>query len=141
MHSNASSTKGYAAILGSTWFASEWLEPFKQFHINFFPIVLSLEMWGCQFQNHKIIFLTDNKVVVAIINKTSSKDKTIMKLVRILVISCLQNNVVFFKAKHVPGKFNVLADRLSRIKFKGVLSLSPWLNKTPVQILANLLHI
>lgn len=106
-----------------------------------FPIVLSLEMWGCQFQNHKIVFLTDNEVVVAIINKTSSKDKTIMKLVRRLVISCLQNNIFFFKAKHVPGKFNVLADRLSRLKFKGALSLSPWLNKTPVQIQANLLHI
>lgn len=143
MHTDAASTKGYAAILGSTWFASEWLEPFKQFHITvleLFPIVLALEMWGSQFQNHKILFLTDNEAVVAIINKTSSKDKTIMKLVRRLVISCLQNNI-FFKAKHVPGKFNVLADRLSRLEFQEVLTLAPWLNKTPVQIPANLLHI
>lgn len=143
LHTDAASTKGYAAILGSTWFASEWLEPFKQFHITvleLFPIVLALEMWGSQFQNHKILFLTDNEAVVAIINKTSSKDKTIMKLVRRLVISCLQNNI-FFKAKHVPGKFNVLADRLSRLEFQEALTLAPWLNKTPVQIPANLLHI
>lgn len=77
---------------------------------------------------------------MAIINKTSSKDKTIMKLVRRLVISCLQNNI-FFKAKHVPGKFNVLADRLSGLEFQEVLTLAQWLNKTPVQIPANLLHI
>lgn len=32
-------------------------------------------MWGSQFQNHNILFLTDNETVVAIINKTSSKDK------------------------------------------------------------------
>lgn len=61
--------------------------------LELFPIVLALEMWGSQFQNHNILFLTDNEAVVAIINKTSSKDKTIMKLVRRLVISCLQNNI------------------------------------------------
>lgn len=51
----------------------------------------------------KILFLTDNEAVVAIINKTSSKDKTIMKLVRRLVISCLQNNI-FFQSKTCPWK-------------------------------------
>lgn len=49
LHTDAASPKGYTAILGSTWFASEWLEPFKQFHITMlelFPIMLALEIWG-----------------------------------------------------------------------------------------------
>lgn len=34
LHNGAASTKGFAAILGSTWFATEWLELIKQFHIT-----------------------------------------------------------------------------------------------------------
>lgn len=97
-------------------------------------------MRGSQFQNHKILFLTDNEAVVAIINKTSSKDKAIMKQVKRLVISCLQNNISL-QRKHVPGKFNVLADKLFRREFQEAQTLSLCLNKTPVQISANLHHI
>ncbi|XP_062572622.1 uncharacterized protein LOC134234551 [Saccostrea cucullata] len=79
---DAASTQGFAAILGAVWFAARWPDEFKQLHITIlelFPIVLAMEMWGSHFQNHKILFLTDNEAVVAIINKTSSKDKTVMK--------------------------------------------------------------
>ncbi|XP_062567617.1 uncharacterized protein LOC134229845 [Saccostrea cucullata] len=101
LYTDAASTQVFAAILGAVWFAAKWPDEFKQLHITIlelFPIVLAMEMWGSQFQNHKILFLTDNEAVVAIINKTSSKDKTVMKLVRRLVLICLQNNILF-KAK------------------------------------------
>ena len=51
--------------------------------------------------------------VVEIINKQSSKDRTLKRLVRRLVLAGLKFNVLF-KAKHIPGKSNVVADHLSR---------------------------
>lgn len=143
LYTDAASTQGFAAILGASWFATEWPDQFRHLHITvleLFPIVLAMEIWGSQFQNHKILFLTDNEAVVAIINKTSSKDKIIMKLVRRLVLICLRNNILF-KAKHVPGKQNVIADKLSRLDFQKTLALAPWLNRQPVQIPLHLLHI
>jgi hypothetical protein len=46
-----------------------------------FPIVLAVEIWGQTLSNHKVLFMTDNQAVSEIINKTSSKEKKMMKLV------------------------------------------------------------
>ena len=77
--------------------------------LEFYPIVLRLYLWGHQMQNHFILFLTDNEALVYIINKQSSKDKNLMFFVRKLVLICSQNNILF-KAKHVRGVYNTLAD-------------------------------
>ena len=45
--------------------------------------------------NSSLIFLCDNKAVVEIINKQSSKDKTIMNLVRPLVLKLISHNILF----------------------------------------------
>ena len=63
--------------------------------------------------NKHVTFHCDNKSVTEIINKQSSKQKTIMVLVRHLVLTCMQYNIVF-KAQHIEGCRNVLPDRLSR---------------------------
>ena len=68
---------------------------------------------GPLWKNHCILFFTDNEALTAIINKQSSTDNNIMKLLRCLVLACLQYNVLF-QAKHIQGRKNVLADALSR---------------------------
>lgn len=50
------------------------------------------------------------------INKQTSKEKSIMRLIRRLVLATLSYNI-HFRAKHIPGKHNVTADRLSRFQF------------------------
>ena len=45
-----------------------------------------------------------------------------MKLVRHLVLKCMQFNI-HFKAKHIPGKHNVLADLLSRSRLQDARSI------------------
>ena len=70
--------------------------------------------------NQRILFYTDNAALFDIINKTTFRDPTIMVLVRQLVLACLKFNI-FFRAQHVPGVHNTLADALSRLqisKFK-----------------------
>lgn len=84
LYNDAASTQGFAVIFGASWFASDWQDEFTHLHITIlelFSIVLAMEIWGSHFQNRKILFLTDNEAVVAIINKTSSKDMTVVKLV------------------------------------------------------------
>lgn len=127
---------GFAAVLGSQWFVGTWKPEMQQYHITvkeLFPIILAIEIWGAKFKNHKLLFLTDNEAVACIINKTSSKDKTLMVLVRRLVVAALKFNI-FFRAKHIPGKTNVVADQLSRFCFQRAREYAPWLDPNPVVI-------
>jgi len=66
------------------------------------------------------LFMTDNESVVHVINKQTSRDT--LSLIRKMVLICVRNNILF-RAKHIPGIKNGLADSLSRLqvsKFKGM---------------------
>ena len=134
---------GFAAILGSDWFVGHWIEEHQTYQIaikELFPIVLALEIWGPILANKKILFFSDNMAVVEIINKQSSKDKTLMRLIRRLVLCALQYNIVF-RAKHIAGKLNVIADKLSRFKFQEAKKVAPWLKLQPTNIPSHLNYI
>lgn len=105
-----------------------------------FPIVIALEHWGQGLRDSKVLFLTDNMAVVEIINKQTSKEKVLMTLIRRLVLSALRFNILFC-AKHIPGKHNVIADRLSRLQFQEAFSVAPQLEQSRVQVAACLLQI
>ena len=83
--------------------------------LEFYPIVFSLMLWGNQIKNRCITFFTDNEALVHVINKSTCKDTTLMVFVRKLVLDCLNHNILF-KAKHISGFKNTLADALSRLK-------------------------
>ena len=91
--------------------------------LEFYPIVLSLYLRGHQMQNRSILFLTDNEALVHVINKQSCKNKILMFFVRKLVLVCLEN--ILFKAKHVRGVYNTLADSLSRLQVDTFKRLAP----------------
>ncbi len=91
---------------------------------SFFPIVLSVILWGHLIRNHLILFYTDNAALVEIINKTTSRDPTVMIFVRQLVLAWLKFNILF-RAKHVPGAKNTLADALSRLQVSKFRELAP----------------
>ena len=134
---------GFAAVLGSKWFVGDWPNDLKSFHITIkelFPIVLALEIWGHILSNHKILFFTDNQAVVEIINKNTSKDKDVMKLVRRLVLASLKFNI-YFCAKHIPGKHNVVCDLLSRFSLQEAHRIAPWLSKTPENVPPHLVRL
>ncbi|XP_033739135.1 uncharacterized protein LOC117326493 [Pecten maximus] len=137
MYSDAAGVHGgYAAVLGASWFTGQWTDELRVTHITvkeLFPIVIALEMFGQKLANHRILFLCDNQAVVDIINKLSSKDAILMKLVRRLVLSTLKFNI-HFRAKHIPGYTNVVADKLSRFQFQEAHKIAPWLDPHPVSI-------
>ena len=133
LFTDASGSLGFAAVLGTELFALSWdIVPGladKQIAIKeLFPIVVALELWGTQLQNQKILFMSDNAAIVHAINKQTCKEKTLMHLIRRLVLTSLSYNILF-KAKHIPGKSNVLADHLSRFNFQAAFQIAPHLNQ------------
>ena len=90
--------------------------------------------------NQKHIVFSDNLLDVEIVNKLSSKDKTLMKLIRRLVVATMKFNV-FFKSKYIPGKQNVQADHLSCFKIQEAKNFAPWLDPHPTTVPAHLLFI
>lgn len=127
---------GYAAILGSHWFQGSWPKSWRPLHIaikELFPIVLAVQVWGNLLKNNRLLLLCDYKAVVDIINDQSSKDKLLMSLLRTLTVSAMQYNLVL-AAKHVKGKYNVVADALSRFQNKVAFEQAQFLDQleTPV---------
>ena len=134
LYTDAASTQGYAAVFGSRWFNGPWPKRWDQYHISIkelYPIVAAVEVWGNLLKNHCILFMSDNMGVVEIINKLTSRDPTIMILVRRLVVTTMKHNIMF-RAKHIPGKYNIIADRLSRFKLQEARDAAPWLDKVPI---------
>jgi hypothetical protein len=144
LYTDASGKIGYGAIFDSRWFYGKWEDiSMENFHITFkefFPIVVAMELWGDQLANRCILFYSDNSAVVDIINKTSSKDRDIMCLVRRLVLTCLRHNIMF-SARHIPGSLNILPDLLSRLQVDKFKSLAPYMDPYPVNIPERFLQI
>ena len=127
LFTDAAGSLGFGAIFGNAWCYGRW--PDQWLHRNiaileFFPIVLSLCLWGDKMRNHSILFFTDNEALVHVINKQSCHDKVLMVFVRKLVLVCLEYNILF-KAKHIPGTQNILADSLSRLQVQTFKQLAP----------------
>ena len=77
--------------------------------------------------------MSDNQAAVAAINKQTSSDLLEMILIRRFVVACLKFNTLV-KAKHIPGKSNVIADRLSRFQIAAAREFAPWLDKEATAI-------
>ena len=132
----------FGAIFGSNWCYGEWPEEWRTLNIatlEFYPIVLSLYLWGSAMSNKCIIFYTDNEALVSVINRCTCKDKTLMVFVRKMVAFCLNHNILF-KARHIPGVKNNLADGLSHLQIRKFLELAPaHFNPLPTQVPVELL--
>ena len=102
--------------------------------------MLALELWGPRLADRRNLFMSDNEAVVHVVNKQSCKEKTLMQLVRRLVLASLSYNILF-KAKHIPGKNNTLADKLSRFQFQEAFRIAPQLNPSQTVIPVDLLKI
>ena len=105
-----------------------------------YSLVLTVEIWGEQMSNQRILFLSDNEATVFVLNKMSSKDPVMMKLVRRLVVAAIRHNIMFH-SKHVPGKTNYVADNLSRFQLQEAKQWAPWLDRDQCTLLTAFLHI
>ena len=93
-------------------FPSTWQE-YSIAVLELYPIFLLVKMFASEMAYKTVIFHCDNEAIVTIINKQTSKNRRIMKLLRPMVLELLKFNVVF-KSEHIPGLQNNLCDALSR---------------------------
>ena len=137
MYTDASAALGFGGIFGSRWCFGKWPATWSYLNIailEFYPMVLSLYLWGHAICDRCMLFFTDNESLVHVINKQSSKDKSLMFFIRKLVLICLKYNIVF-KAKHIAGVKNRLDDSLSRLQVPYFKQLAPThMFKLPTEI-------
>ncbi|KAK3090799.1 hypothetical protein FSP39_014735 [Pinctada imbricata] len=137
------SNVGFGGTFQHNWFYGPWPNSWTSQHITvkeLFPIVIALELFSEQMCNQCIEFFSDNEAVVFIINKQTSKQPTLMKLVRRLVTTALRYNILF-KASHIPGVTNISSDHLSRLQIPQFQQLNPNMSKQPTPVPPHLLEI
>lgn len=138
---------GHAAIFGKHWFFGEWPDAWKKFNITIlelFPIIQAIGIWGLLMRNKCIVFFPDNQAVVEIINKQTSKDRSVMVLLRIFVLCTVKYNILFH-AKHIAGCVNLKNNALSRFQVEKFRLLVPYADEkttlVPGGLLPNNWHI
>ena len=90
----------------------------------------SLLHMGQDAEWEKSLLFVDNVSLVHILNKQSSRSDSLMSFLRPLVLSALQNNIQF-KAKHVSGIDNKIADAISRKQWESFRRLAPHADMDP----------
>lgn len=62
-------SSGFAAVLGPQWFALSLDIVPELADKQTVIIIVALKLWGTQLENQKILFMSDNAVIVEAINK------------------------------------------------------------------------
>ena len=108
------------------------------------PIVLSIFLFKQDLSNKQILFHTDNKALVYILNKKSSKSRRVMGLIRPLVLNTMLYNM-HFKAIHIEGQINCIADVISSKQWQRFGSLlretDPEMTPVPQEFLQLILDV
>ena len=84
-------------------------------------------------ENKCICCVTDNSALVDIINRQTLRHKLIMLLVRDLVFTSLNYNILF-RAGHIPGVHNSRADLLSRFQVSQFKQIFPEAEEMPTRV-------
>ena len=67
--------------------------------------------------------------MVDVINKQTTQYVSLMELIGELVVQCMSHNI-YFRAKHIPSKTNVIADYISRLQEDKAKVMQPTLIPT-----------
>jgi hypothetical protein len=118
--------EGYAAVCDRQWFHGRWTSeqsllaqdgamgrdsmPWKEL----FAIVAAAATWGHLWERRKVIFVCDCMPVVQALSKGASRTRRMMQLIRVLHFYAARHHFVY-KAEHIAGVDNIVADELSRV--------------------------
>ena len=132
---------GFGGCYGRKWIQGHYPNDWQQCHITIlelFPIYLLTVLFGHLMANSTIVYHCDNQAVTEILNKQSSKNQLVMGLVRPLVLTLIKHNIMIM-SQHIPGKNNILADRISRFQVTPALLTHYNMEKRPTAVPAHLL--
>ena len=134
-YTDASGGIGFGAYFNGKWTQGRWPDGVRTptypiALLEFFPIVVGVQLWAPHLENKRVSFWSDNQAVVTIINSQTSKCPIIMQLLRELVVICLCHNIRF-RARYVPGIHNNIADALSRYQSERFRRIAPHADQHP----------
>ena len=134
--SDASGQWGCGAWSQNSWFQFQWPETASQHHISFlelFAVLLACAVWGDRWRGSRVRCRCDNQAAVCTIASRSSRDPTMMHLLRCLFFmeAWFQFELV---AVHIPGMSNSWADDLSRDRLSSFLSKAPEMEPEPAAL-------
>ena len=141
--SDASGTWGCVAYVGNHWFQYQWPPYMQDCHISvkeLIPVVMAAAVWGPSWVGKSVRFQSDIAAVVSVLNSGSSRDDSLMHLIRCLAFITARFNFVV-SASHVRGVDNVLADALSRDKLDLFKSNVPQAQSDPTRIPTELVDL
>ena len=112
------SKEGWGAHLNEHTARGTWSLPESKLHINYLElkaVFLALKEFQSLCADQIVLVATDNTTVVAYINKEGGvRASTLCALLWRILTWCTKNQVTL-KARHIPGRLNVVADKLSRL--------------------------
>ena len=134
--SDASGSWGCEAIWRCNWFQWKWSREWEEISIapkELLPILLASATWGKVWRGEIVLFRCDNQTVVSALAKSSSRDKIVMQLLRVLHFVAAFYSFTWV-SMHITGVSNVAADALSRDSMPKNQCLSLQLNEQPAAI-------
>ena len=95
-----------------------WSLPESKLHINHLElkaVFLALKEFQDLCSNNIVLVATDNTTVVAYINKEGGMKSGSLYALLWRILSWCTRKQVTLRARHIPGRLNVIADKLSRL--------------------------
>ena len=112
------SKEGWGAHLDEHTARGQWSLPESKLHINHLElkaVFLALKDFQTLVFNKTVLVATDNTTVVAYINKEGGMKSGSLCALLWRILSCCTRQQVTLRACHIPGRLNVIADKLSRL--------------------------
>ena len=116
LFTDSSGEIGFGAYFAGEWFQGRWTQQQLPRSIQWkelYPIVMATFVWGHCWATKKVLFACDNQAVVACIRSGTSHSPHMMALLRNMFFLAARGNFTV-SARHVPGRYNTIADALSR---------------------------
>ena len=94
-----------------------WSEEWRLRHINELEmeaVFQAINQWLCRLRNSSIMIATDNSTVVSYLNKGGGTLSLTLCRAAKEILELADRNAISVRARHIPGRLNVLADSLSQ---------------------------
>ena len=112
------SKEGCGAHLDEHTARGTWSLPESKLHINHLElkaVFLALKEFRTLCYNNTVLIATDNTTVVAYINKEGGMKSGSLCALLWRILSWCTRQQITLRARHIPGRLNVIADKLSRL--------------------------
>ena len=112
------SNEGWGTHLDDHTARGTWSLPESKLHINHLElkaVFLALKEFRTLVCNKTVLIATDNTTVVAYINKEGGMKSGSLCALLWRILSWCTRQQVTLRARHIPGRLNVIADKLSRL--------------------------